>query len=114
MKHRYDRKIYSARNLSHSFIIVIHEKLGIPARAWDFQFVTSAPENMISGVLLHLSISNHWSQYSALVHSRNEVRDKIKLSKNNGDMKLRKTPTNLALMWTVDMTFKQYTVTKIL
>ena len=38
---------------------MILEKLGIPARAWDFQFVTSAPENMISAVLLHLRISNH-------------------------------------------------------
>ena len=60
MKHRYNRNKYPARNLSHSFIIVILKTLGIPARAQDFQFVTSVPENTISGVLGHLSNSNHW------------------------------------------------------
>ena len=60
MKHRYDRKKYPVCNLIHRFIIVIHEKLGISTQERDFQFVTSAPENMMSGVLGHLSNNNHW------------------------------------------------------
>ena len=59
MKRRYERKKYPARNLSDSVVIAILENLGIPALARYFQFVSSVLENKFSGVLGHLSNSNH-------------------------------------------------------